>query len=180
MKRRTFLIGTGGVAAAATLPLAWRARPQASLTPDLPDTAWRTLAAVLAHLFPSEANAPGAAEIDVLAYFKAMLDAPGFDATERASIVQGAAAVETLAANQAGRAFAELSGAERETVLRALEAEPAGRAWLKGMLGYLVEALLADPVYGGNPDGIGWRWLDHNPGFPRPPAGKRWFLLKQQ
>jgi gluconate 2-dehydrogenase gamma chain len=27
-------------------------------------------------------------------------------------------------------------------------------------------------VYGGNPDGIGWRWLGHVPGYPRPPADK--------
>ena len=178
MKRRTFLIGAGSVAGAATLSLAWRAG-RLEAKPDLPDTAWRTLAAVLAHLFPSEADAPGAAEIDVLVYFKAMLDVPGFDPVERTSIIQGAAAVESLAASQANRAFANLAPEAKETVLRAFENTEPGRRWLSGMLGYLVEALLADPVYGGNPDGAGWRWLDHNPGFPRPPAGKRWFLLKQ-
>jgi gluconate 2-dehydrogenase gamma chain len=169
MKRRAFLVGAGG----AVLPFGWRPRPAAA---DLPDTAWRTLAAVLAHLFPSEAGAPGAAEIDALAYIGTMLEAPGFDAGERTAILRGAAEIETLAA---GRAFAELAPEAKETVLRAFEATEHGRRWLSGMLNYLVEALLADPVYGGNPDGIGWRWLAHNPGFPRPPAGKRWFLLKQ-
>ena len=33
-----------------------------------------------------------------------------------------------------------------------------------------MEALLTDPAYGGNPDGIGWRWLGHTPGYPRPSA----------
>ena len=40
-----------------------------------------------------------------------------------------------------------------------------------------VEALLADPVYGGNFDQTGWRWLSHQPGFPRPSADKTWYRL---
>jgi gluconate 2-dehydrogenase gamma chain len=47
-----------------------------------------------------------------------------------------------------------------------------GRAWLSLLLYYIFEALLSDPVYGGNPGEIGWRWLEHQPGFPRPPADK--------
>jgi gluconate 2-dehydrogenase gamma chain len=36
------------------------------------------------------------------------------------------------------------------------------------LLDYIMEALLTDPVYGGNPNSIGWQWLKHQPGFPRP------------
>jgi len=32
-------------------------------------------------------------------------------------------------------------------------------------------------VYGGNPDGIGWKWLEHQPGYPTPPADKSWYKL---
>ena len=39
---------------------------------------------------------------------------------------------------------------------------------------YIFEALLSDPVYGGNPEGIGWRWLGHRPGFPRPNQRNRY------
>jgi gluconate 2-dehydrogenase gamma chain len=44
----------------------------------------------------------------------------------------------------------------------------AGENWLSLLLYYLFESLTLDPVYGGNPDGIGWHWLEHQPGFPRP------------
>ena len=43
---------------------------------------------------------------------------------------------------------------------------------------YLLEALLADPVYGGNTDEVGWKWLGYTAGFPRPPIGKRYFEIK--
>lgn len=175
MKRRVFLKTAGTLAAAASLPALSGCGRKAAETADLPDTVWHTLAAVHAHLFPTEPAAPGAAELDTLGYLKAALDAPGFDPAERAAILRGAEAVEAHAQPQD---FAELAETEREVVLRAVEATESGRAWLEGMLNYLIEALLTDPVYGGNPNGAGWRWLDHNPGFPRPPAGKRWFLLE--
>ena len=37
--------------------------------------------------------------------------------------------------------------------------------------------MLAPPIYGGNPNGIGWQWLKHKPGFPLPEQGKRYYEL---
>ena len=178
MKRRTFLIQTAGLAAVPVAGLTGCGRTTSDAKSDLPDAVWRTLAAVQAHLFPSETAAPGAAELHTLGYLKSALDVPDFDPAERAAIIHGAEAVETQARTRTGESFAKLAEPDREAVLRAVEATEPGRRWLAGMLNYLIETLLADPVYGGNPNGIGWRWLAHNPGFPRPPAGKSWFLLK--
>ncbi len=66
---------------------------------------------------------------------------------------------------------------QREALLRRIEQSRAGGNWLSLLLTYLLEALLADPVYGGNPDAIGWRWLEHQPGFPTPPADRTWYRL---
>ena len=66
---------------------------------------------------------------------------------------------------------------DMEIALRELEKTGAGRSWITELLHYLFEALLTDPVYGGNPGGIGWKWLDHTPGFRRPSKDKRFFLL---
>jgi gluconate 2-dehydrogenase gamma chain len=55
--------------------------------------------------------------------------------------------------------------------------ETNGKQWISTILRYILEALLTDPIYGGNPNAIGWKWLDHQPGFPRPPANKRYYLL---
>jgi gluconate 2-dehydrogenase gamma chain len=132
---------------------------------------------VQAHLFPAEPGAPGAAQIQALGYLRATLEIPSFDAAERSAVLDGAGEIERLAQTQVGRSFAELAEPEREAVLRAYEATDAGRRWLAGILGYLLEALLGAPAYGGNPDGIGWRWLEHNPGFPLPTPAKRYYLL---
>ena len=42
---------------------------------------------------------------------------------------------------------------------------------LRVLLGFVLEAFLGDPVHGGNPEGIGWTWAEHRPGYPRPREG---------
>jgi gluconate 2-dehydrogenase gamma chain len=155
----------------------WAGAGCGSASAALPATSAQTLAAVLAHLLPSESEAPGAVEIQALAYLAGMLGRPDFDGADPDSLLHGAAEIERLAQVQAGRPFTDLTEAGREAVLRAYETTEPGRRWLGGLLGTLLEALLGDPIYGGNPDGIGWRWLGHAPGFPRPSAEQRYFRL---
>jgi gluconate 2-dehydrogenase gamma chain len=45
---------------------------------------------------------------------------------------------------------------------------------LSSLLKYIFEALLTDPIYGGNPNSMGWEWLDHTPGQPRPNPANRY------
>jgi gluconate 2-dehydrogenase gamma chain len=37
--------------------------------------------------------------------------------------------------------------------------------------------MLSPPAYGGNPNGIGWQWLNHQPGFPLPEKGGRYYEI---
>ena len=53
-------------------------------------------------------------------------------------------------------------------LLRQIAKSTAGENWLATLLSYIFEALLAAPIYGGNPGGVGWKWLQHQPGFPLP------------
>ena len=130
------------------------------------------LDAVQQHLFPTEPDAPGAHEIKSLDYLRFIVADEGQDAEERAFLLQGAGWLEDMAQQLTGASFLALDEESREQVLRKVERSAAGRNWLSTMLLYLIEALLADPAYGSNPDGVGWRWLAHTPGFPRPPRNK--------
>ena len=138
---------------------------------------WQLVGLVQNHLFPSETTAPGAREVNALSYLQWVLSDPGLEADQREFFAKGVEQLQATALKSVGKPFSVLDEASRELVLRAMEQEPKGREWITELLHYLFEALLTDPVYGGNPDGIGWRWLGHQPGFRRPDAQTRYFLL---
>jgi gluconate 2-dehydrogenase gamma chain len=182
--RRDFLNGLAAALALLTAnrPLRADVPPAAApaAAPGLPPgEPWATLTLVQEHLFPSEAEAPGASDINATAYLKAMLDLPDAVPEEKALIMDGAGWINLETANTfAGKTFADLNEDDREATLQRIAGSGAGQHWVLLLLYYIVEALLSDPVYGGNPGGIGWRWLKHTPGFPQPTAGSRYFELQ--
>jgi|GEM_PF-1678410 len=164
-ERRAFLIaGAGGIGALF-------AAPPAAAIPRVANP-WPVLAAVQDHLFPSELDAPGAREIRALAYLQGVLADPAGDREEQGFILKGVDWLEGLCRQRHQASFIDLDALRREQVLRAVAGTRKGENWLATLLLYLCEALLADPAYGGNPDGVGWTWLRHQPGHPRPTPDK--------
>ncbi len=129
------------------------------------------LAAVQEHLLPPEPGIPGAREVNAAGFLRLVMSDPRLDAIDRRFIESGVVQLEEMCRSRYAKSFLELSGPQRETVLRQLEQSHEGRDWLAEMLEFLMEALLGDPSHAGNPDGIGWKWLGIRPGFPRPPSG---------
>lgn len=176
--RRTFLLGGGAAlataAALAGLPYALRKDLTRETSFVLFSNQQRhALRAVQQHLFPSEADSPGAADINATAYLETAITAPGIDPDTRNTIVNGIGRLQDASRERFDVMFNSLDYEQREQLLRYLADETRwGRAWLSLLLYYVFEALLSDPVYGGNPGEIGWRWLQHQPGFPRPPPDK--------
>lgn len=177
--RRQFLVRMValGLLSREALDIASALDTASAPTPWLDQAPWQTLRAVLAHLLPHSDDAPGADDIHAIVYLHDTLENPSADGAAKARIVEGAQRVEALAQTQHQQPFAALGEAQRETLLREFEGLRGGSAWLSSLLTFLLEALLADPVYGGNFDQTGWRWLSHQPGFPRPSADKTWYRL---
>jgi gluconate 2-dehydrogenase gamma chain len=171
--RRNFLItSAGGVAALFAAP--GLAAPRASANP------WPILAAVQDHLFPSELDAPGAREIRALSYLQGVLADPSGDRDTQRFILQGVDWLEDLCRQRHRASFPDLDPLRREQALHEIAKTEKGENWLSTLLLYLCEALLADPVYGGNPNGVGWTWLGHTPGFPRPAPETSYRALRQK
>ena len=92
-------------------------------------------------------------------------------------IYNGVGWLNDYSESQTQQKFVSLSVKQKETMLRAISKSRAGENWLNNLIGYIFEAMLSPPVYGGNPDGIGWKWLDHQAGFPLPKEGDRYYEL---
>jgi gluconate 2-dehydrogenase gamma chain len=184
ISRRTFmnrLAAVAGLMAACPAAALAELRERAGVAPDVAGwiaaDPWKTLDAVQRHLFPAGEDTPGAADIGALRYLHNAIENPAADAEDRTFIVNGVGWLNDLTRTDYRQPFVALDKARRETVLRRIAQSRAGRNWLSLLLTYLLEALLADPVYGGNPDGIGWEWLEHRPGYPTPPPDKVWYRV---
>lgn len=145
----------------------------------------QTLAMVQNHLFPrgdgsgdvtGGNDGPGADDINALAYLQHALEDPAL-AEDGQFIRNGVGWLDDLSQTIHEQDFLQLDHDTRESLLRTIAKSSAGENWLSTLLLYIFEALLTDPVYGGNPDGIGWHWLEHTPGFPRPAADKTYRRL---
>jgi len=135
---------------------------------------WKVIGAVQEHLFPSEPSAPGARELNALGFLRSVEADPRLDADEREFILKGAGWLDDISKQETGQSFPVLDLEAREQVLRKVAASDAGENWISTLLLHIFEALLVDPVYGCNPGGIGWKWLGHDPGQPRPSPDKRY------
>ena len=129
---------------------------------------WVVIDRVQQHLFPDEPDAPGATAINALAYLRQVLQDPGIPAEDRAFVLKGVSWLQGMAQQQHQSSFLALSDTQQAALLQLIARSEAGENWLSTLLTYIFEALLTAPAYGGNPGGVGWKWLKYIPGFPLP------------
>ncbi|PHR84126.1 MAG: Tat pathway signal protein [Colwellia sp.] len=184
--RRRFLKSAAGATAIAVypvMPLSAKQQEKAlvQLNKLRKTDPWLTLEATLMHLLPeSEASteaSPSAKSINALAYLYQVMTVQPTEEEEKEFIIKGVGWLNGFAQSQQGKPFVQLSIKQKEVTLRGISNSSAGSNWLSTLLAYIFEAMLAPPAYGGNPDGIGWQWLEHQGGFPLPKIGQRYFEL---
>ena len=144
------------------------------------DPAWQTLAAVQEVLFPAGEDIPGAGDIAATVYLHNAIDNPDADGEDKDFIFRGIGWLDGLTQEQHKKTFVQLSVAKQDEIIQLIVKSRAGRNWVSMLLTYTLEALLADPVYGGNKNEAGWKWLQHQPGYPSPAADKTWDQLLQR
>jgi len=194
VSRRRFLTEAAGAAGVATVGWFWfdgyttpaHAEDFDPTRPgDTPRTftreEWTTLAAACDRLLPSSPGSPGARDVNAIGYLDAVLQQDHVTEGTRTIVKDGAAKLDARAREAGARGFAALPAAQQDASIRVFETYQAkdgsypGHAWLKWMLQYILEAFFGDPVHGGNPGEIAWKWAGHRPGFPRPePDQKNW------
>ncbi len=180
LNRRAFLRRSG---AAAVLLGLIGTKPSFVIADEVDDTELQeaefshhdqaVVEAVQMQLFPDDGDGPSAKALNAFRYLTWALEDPDNKADgDRAFILRGVGWLEELAESTQGNSFIELTLSEQDAVLKQISKSRAGENWLSLLLYYLLESLTLDPIYGGNTDGIGWQWLEHQPGFPRPVEGK--------
>lgn len=179
--RRKLLKSAAGMTAIAAMPvMALDKNVQKQTAVIVQTDPWLTINAVLDHLLPASSNGPGAKELRVLTYLYNVVHQQPTEQAEIDFIFKGVDWLNGFTKKQLNKRFSTLTKVEKETMLRGISRSAAGENWLNNLLGYIFEAMLSPPVYGGNPEGIGWKWLEHQAGFPLPKAGQRYFELPKR
>ncbi len=186
ISRREFMIRMGLLGSlAVTYPAAALAELRLSKAKQpLADwqskSTWQTLAQVQEVLFPAAEDIPGASDIGADVYLHNAIENPNADGEDKDFIFRGVGWLDGLTQERFNKTFLQLTPQQQEEIIQAIVKSRAGRNWVSTLLTYILEALLTDPVYGGNKNGIGWQWLEHQPGYPAPPADKTWDQLLQR
>jgi len=157
-----------------------RAQVEAESNAWVKEHAWWTLALVQDVLFPPGEDIPGASDFGAVVYLYRAIENPQADGEDRDFIMRGVGWLDDLTQTQYDSTFAQLSDSQQQAMIAQIVKSRAGRNWVSTLLTYILEAMLADPVYGGNKNGMGWKWLEHQPGYPAPPADKTWDRLLQR
>jgi gluconate 2-dehydrogenase gamma chain len=183
--RRSFLKSAAGAGAIATLPVfsisAAQQLQHAELLKTLIKTdPWLTLDATLNQLLPSSPTGPSAIEIKAAEYLYQVMTVQPTAQDEKDFILKGVGWLNGYANSEKSANFAQLNFTDKEQLLRGISRSTAGQNWLNTLLGYIFQAMLAPPSYGGNPNGIGYQWLEHQAGFPLPKEGQRYFELPKR
>lgn len=141
---------------------------------------WLSIDAVQKQMFPKSVNWLSAEQINALGYLKQKLKRPLTDPEDYDFLVKGVGWLNDFAQSSHQQKFVHLSGQQKEGLLQQIAKSQAGENWLGMILNNLIEALLSDPIYGGNPNGIGWKAMGQTPGYPLPQAQERYFELGYQ
>ena len=128
-----------------------------------------TLQAVQLQLFPNDGDGPSADDLHALRYLQwALTDPQNVEDGDASFIKEGLQWLDSFSEEHHKQKFITLDKQQQHHLLEQFSQTSSHENWMSLLVYYLLEALLLDPVYGGNPKGIGWKWLEHQAGFPRP------------
>jgi len=154
MKRRTFIY-TALISSTVQVPFL--------SSKQLIIDSWNVIYQTQEVLFPKQKDAPSASEFGATIYLKNASTHHSFNPDDLRFLNDGAIELLRIEKN-----FLTQTSEEKNKTLQEFSKTTFGENWLSLLLFYTIEALVSDPIYGGNKNRLGWKWLKHNAGIPRP------------
>jgi gluconate 2-dehydrogenase alpha chain len=125
-----------------------------------------TLSALVARLFPLDENSPSGTDIGVVEYIDRALGGAYHEQLE--TYRRGLVGLDSVAQSRHGTKFCLCSSEQQDDLLAEMEAgglkemtTPEPVAFFNLLKAHTQEGLFSDPLYGGNRDKAGWRFLGH-------------------
>ena len=164
INRRDFFQYSGAIGVALLVGIAAK---KYALTNNASTETYKIFDALIKHLF-NDKDGYVTSKLNVIGYFKGVLSDKRIAIDDREYLINGARWLNETANEDFDKDFVKLNHDQKETLLKNISMLRWGDNWLYKMMSYYFEAAFSDPIYGGNVDAVGWKWLEHQPGFPRP------------
>lgn len=129
----------------------------------------KVVRSVLNHLFPSTGKFTGSDKFNGFDFLIFISKHHTFDKSDFEFILEGAKDLYERNNN-----FINLTTDKKEKLLRSFEQTQFGQNWLSTLIYYGIEAMIGDPIYGGNKNMTGWNNFNHTVPVPtaKKPFGK--------
>lgn len=115
-------------------------------------------------LFPKTKEMPSSKQFGALSFLVKTINHSSFNNSDKSFVLQGLKDFNSSFPN-----FINLEKQKKEKLIyEIVNSNDYAQSWLSKLVYYGIEALLGDPIYGGNKNQIGWQSLRHNVGYPRP------------
>jgi len=113
---------------------------------------------------------PKAKQLGVITapYMHTVFRHPRISAQDKEFIKNGVKWLNEEAIKMFHFSYTKLSPSKRQEVLKAISQTKWGDSFIYNIMSYMFEAMLGDPIYGGNNKEAGWNWLAFEGGRPRP------------
>jgi len=119
-------------------------------------------------LFPRDEFGPGADDLKSVEYLDWVLSDEHFDKELKEYLLKGIRWIRESSEEELNMEFDDLSQEELSELVAVVSKTSWGESWLSYNLTFILEANFSDELYGSNKSEIGWKWLNHYPGYPRP------------
>ncbi len=130
---------------------------------DVPASVWRTIESVQEVLLPATEQMPSAKNVNALFFLIVNSTSPYFDQNDLELLIEGASVF-----NQKFSHFFQENAESQYRIVELASEDAYLEQWLSRLIYYTLEAMLGDPIYGGNTEEIGWKSVLHVKGEPRP------------
>ena len=155
MKRREFIVASSILGVYGTL--------NSKEIQDDNILSWLVIDEVFDILFPKTDFMASAKEFNATVYLQINSKHKTFDKDDIVYILQGA-----LDFHDAFPQFLKSNLKEKNKIIEETNESDYGQSWLTKLVYYGIEAMLSDPIYGGNVNNIAWKSLNHQTGIPQP------------
>jgi gluconate 2-dehydrogenase gamma chain len=125
------------------------------------------LKAMLMKFFPNDGNGPSAEDLRSYEYVMWTLRDNGANPDDNRYIIDGILWINETSQELYQKNFLDLDPTEQDKAVEELMRKDYGNDWSSILITFIFESLVMDPIYGCNPDGVGWKWLNHTPGYPQ-------------